>query len=77
MNRINRIAEKVLNNIRKNGGHWTELEMNKGGKVYIQRLNYESFEDLEQEKFRVLLNDQPVLNKVDIQEVANYINSNF
>lgn len=79
MNRITRIEKAIINQIKGNGGHWIELEMKNGDKLYIQRQNFESFENLEKEKFSLTLNgaNKPFLSRINIREVSEYINQNY
>lgn len=78
MSRVKRIEESIINKIKENGGHWVELNMKNGDKLYIQRQNFESFENLSKEKFNVGLNGaKSFIVNVSIEEVANHINKNY
>lgn len=77
MSRTEKIEKAILDRMWKNGGHWVELNMHSGDSVYIQRMNYESYENLKNEKFRVLVNGEKVTDNIKLGEVSNLINSNY
>lgn len=77
MSRAKRIEVRIIDKMWNNGGHWLQLELKSGDKIYIQRQNFQPYENLDREKFRVAVNGVDTLDKATIEEVAAFINSKY